>query len=705
MKRRDLMRGAALLALIRPEAAAAQAAPAANVVTLRDRSGSTVTDWPMMFARPFAQGVLHGQPALLLDNRPIPSQAAVKQRWPDGSVKHAVIATIIPRIPGGGAARISFVPAATVQEPAPDVAALLARFPNFDATIAITVDGQQQQASARAMLMAGHFTTWIAGPLATMLIVADHSEARRYDMGGGTRPFRPIFHVTFWPTANRVAVRFIGENILSTAMQDVKYDVALGLDGVTVLRQPGVVHARLTRWTRQGWTTKPPEARVDVDHTLAYLTGTRFLPNFDTSLHVPTEPAAKEYADWRRRPQGIGDQGFWTKYMGTTGGRDDIGPYTGVVTRWLFTSDWRLLEIVRRQADLAAAWPLQAREGDPAKRYDAAGRVPAIGLPLSIYARPTLWIDPRDKSGPEDRLHDGPHLPDTGWDVDNAHQPEPYSALYTLGGDYFDLEQLQLWAACTAMMYDPNYKTARGPDGKFRPSGAIRDQVRGDAWVFRSRTHAAFLSPDAEPEQAYFAAIMDDAIAYWEGLHDIRGTPGQGNFLWAVGNARKVMSPLHFFDVSGGLRSNEGLDLDVVHEGSGLWQNYFVLFELGCAKEKGFRTAPLVSYLAPMLARQIADPEHYDPTNMTRYYTALLLKDGSYVPSWPATLHYYTDQKTPVLGADVGDGYATYAYGASTMIVNEPGGEAIYRWLSERYYKPLRAKFEATPKWAFLPRA
>ena len=127
-----------------------------------------------------------------------------------------------------------------------------------------------------------------------------------------------------------------------------------------------------------------------------------------------------------------------------------------------------------------------------------------------------------------------------GWVNDGAHQPDPYSAIYTLTGDYFMLEQLQFWAAVQAMSYNPAYK---GPPA----SGAIVGQPRGCAWVLRNRVHAAFLSPDGSPEKAYFTRLVDDALAYWEGVHGITGTRFEGSAVWWFGRSKPFEPPLHQF--------------------------------------------------------------------------------------------------------------------------------------------------------------
>lgn len=684
-----------------------EAGPVRNVVRLRAVE-SAAGPTPVRLGRPFVAGEIAHAPQAVLDGRPLPTQADVKTRWPDGSVQHAVLSFVLPHLPAGETVTIGFADQPNAAAEPLTAAAMLDPAFGFDATLRITREGASEQASARAMLAAGHYTVWAAGPVATTIVLADHSAARRWDMGGAPlRPVRPIFHATFWPALKRVEMRAIAEVANTEALTDLVYDVALTAGAAApreILRQDGVTHYAATRWTRRFWIGAPPTLAA-IDHNLRYLAATRAFPNFDTGLRVPDSVLAHDWARWQAAPKGLYGAGLWAKYMPSTGGRDDIGPYPGLVTRWLYSGDARLAEAVAGQADLAAAWPMQVREGNPAKRFDAAGRVPAIGRPVSIYARPTLWLlDDRDHSRPEDRvvIHGPRILSNTfpkmsgGWVADGAHQPDPYSALYTLTGDPFMLEQVQFWAARQALSYDPAYK---GPP----PSGMIRDQVRGDAWVLRTRVHAAFLSPDGTPEKAYFAALIGDALACWEGAHGITGTAFEGSRLWQFSRSTPFESPLHFF-AEQKLRGDEGLKPDSASTTGALWQNYMLIFELGRAKEKGFPTGPLLAWLAPVLTGQFADPANYDPANLARYWSPVRNEAGQFFSRWADTLPVYRKEK-PLVTKNVADGYAAYAYGAATMIQGLPGGAAAYAWLREGFYDPLRRQYAENPKWAFLPRS
>ncbi len=710
LNRRDLLLAGAALLGSGGTAAAEDAAAAANVLRLRPLGGGS-GPMPVRIGRPFAAGEIARAPQAVRAGARVPTQADVKTRWPDGSVQHAVLSFVLP--PLSGTATIGFADQPDAPGTPLTAAEMLDPAYDFDAVLAIALDGAVEQVSARAMLQAGTYTVWAAGPIATTIILADHSAARRWDMGGAPlRPLRPIFHATFWPARKHVQVRVIAEIANTEALTDLRYDLLLSAGAAApreVLRQAGLAHYAAARWTHRFWTGGSPRFLV-IDHNLPALIQTRAVPRYDTGISVSERALSRDWTRWQASQRGFFGTGLWDKFMPQTGGRDDIGPYPGLVARWLYSGDARLAEIVSGQADLAAAWPLHVREGNPAKRFDAAQTVPALGRPASIYARPTLWLmDDRDHSTAQDRvpIH-GPRIltntyPKTngGWKNDGAHQPDPFSALYTVTGDYFALEQVQFWAAVQALSYDPAYK---GPP----PSGVIRDQVRGDAWVFRNRVNAAFLSPDGTPEKAYFTAIVNDALAWWEGLHGITGTANEGSKLWRFGRSTPFEPPLHLFaeqkfDGPGAITGG-GMVPGQVSSDAALWQHYMLIFELGRAKEKGFPTGRLLDYVGQVLTGQFRDPAAYAPENLGRYWTPVRDEAGRFFPTWAATLPAYS-KADPVIRRDVSDGYVAMACAAATMLSGSPEGQVAYAWLRKNFYDPLRDRYSENPKWAFLPRS
>ncbi len=87
---------------------AARGMAVTNSITLRN-NGGTVSNYPFQFARPFARGEIAAYPQIgVCANSKctnvsmwLTTQADVKVRWDDGSVKHAIISVVIPSLHGG----------------------------------------------------------------------------------------------------------------------------------------------------------------------------------------------------------------------------------------------------------------------------------------------------------------------------------------------------------------------------------------------------------------------------------------------------------------------------------------------------------------------------------------------------------------------------------------------------------------------------
>lgn len=88
--------------------AAPVAAAPDNRMRLRDASGQGARDYPLRLGRPFMAGEIARFPQVVIAGLAIPTQADVKTRWPDGSVRHAILSLIVPRIPSGGSVEIRF---------------------------------------------------------------------------------------------------------------------------------------------------------------------------------------------------------------------------------------------------------------------------------------------------------------------------------------------------------------------------------------------------------------------------------------------------------------------------------------------------------------------------------------------------------------------------------------------------------------------
>jgi Protein of unknown function (DUF3383) len=418
--------------------------------------------------------------------------------------------------------------------------------------------GQMQTVSARTMLTNGDYTLWTSGPVAQTIMLGDDTAARKYDIGfgDGYHPLRPRFYATFWPATHQVSVRVVAENGLTSEVEDLAYKLS-----ITAGRTPPSVvysgdlsgtqtthpksHWALTGWTERFWLGGTPNPQVDIDHNLAYLASTRFLPNYDISIKPSAANIASMYGYWTTKPHdlydGAWDGGMWQSGMGVAGARGEIAPYPSWTMLWLYTGDWRLRQMALGMADLAASFPGQLRESVTGKRLsraDPAGASTGLGHTVSITDRKTLlsqyltynYTKPPDRVAIVGSTTRGP------WSFDTAHEPSAFYPQYLLTGDPWYLSEMYLWAGFSAAAYNGannNCSCGRGPTGA---EGAIDDQLRGAAWVGRNRAEIAFIAPDNDPEKAYFTYLMNDALAKWEGGLGITGTvfDGTAEKVWSA---------------------------------------------------------------------------------------------------------------------------------------------------------------------------
>ena len=290
-----------LLASLLLLSSAVAASAATNSLTITEKAGRTTNNYPIQIGRPFVRSEIPNFPQALVNGTAVTTQADVKTRWPDGSVKHAILTFLIPTLNANSTVAVTFRNQTSGNNSGYlRRAQMLGRAFDFDAVMALT-NGGSLTASARSMLSANAFTYWLQGPVATSIVLADHGANRVFDVGFDShRSFRPIFHATFWPGINKVRVRFIGEIADTEAFQDQVYSLALriGLANPTqVYSKAQFTHTAGSRWTKEFWIGGAPSA-VAINHNLAYLASTTLLPNYDTRKAIPcllyTSPSPRD---------------------------------------------------------------------------------------------------------------------------------------------------------------------------------------------------------------------------------------------------------------------------------------------------------------------------------------------------------------------------------------------------------------------------
>lgn len=705
------------------------AAQSTNSITIKEKAGVTTSQYPIQIGRPFVPGEIPNYPLAVVSGTPVATQADVKGRWPDGSVKHAILSFYLPTLTANSTVTVTFVNQASGNNAGSLAKAdMLGAAFDFDAAMQLSNGSTTLNASARSMLSNDKFEYWLQGSVLTSVLIADHSAARSADIGfDANKSFRPIFHATFWPGINKVKVRYIGENANTEAIQDQLYSLILKLGNAapqTVYTKSSVTHIAASRWTKEFWLGGAPPA-IEINHNLAYLTKTNVLPNYDTSRTVPEAALVEAYTDpytgWSVVTKDLYDPGNIMKYMGSTGGRDEIGPYPTWTVRWLYTGDQRVADQAFGNAQLSAAFPVHFREGTSNKTFDNNG-TNALGRILSVKARPTIFLNSGNffinfaYTDPADKITPVGTATFEDWYPDGAHQPDFHSPLYLLTGDYFYLEEMYFWAGWGAAYTSPGTDVywGRGPTPD---TGGIQGEVRGDAWLFRNRVNAAFLAPDGTPEKNYFTKLTNDAIAIWEGTVGITGTPNQGNANWNWGNTVAVQKygshgvptipPLRYWEEGGTVPSwSEDVDPAIASNRTPHWQHAFLIYAFGNAKSLGFATNSLLSWLAPITIGQLTD-SGYDPYLVGAYQMPSVRRlDNCFYGLWPDSRagffsSYNAQADFTNQLSDPNHGYPFIALTATAAVANEPGGSAAWSFIQQQVL--TASSLNNNPKWCILP--
>ncbi len=599
-------------------------------------------------------------------------------------------------------------------------------------------------ASARAMLAEGLCRNWTSGPIAQTIMCGDDSAGRAYDIGDGDgfHPFRPRFYATFWPQTNQVFVRAVGENGLTTELEDLAYQLQITGGSAAPATEYSAdltgdqatnpkLDWSLSRWSRTFWLANgvnggAPSAQVNIDNNLAYLESTRFIPNYDTAID-PSAGFAAYYTAYTSHPHdlydGNWDGGIWANYGEQTGARQDIGPFTQWNVMWLYGGDWRMRQVALGLDDLGAAVPLNLREsasGRRLSRADPAGASTGLGHTVSITDRKTLLTygpgNLTDGAPADNPVIVGPLDLYQPWSTGAAasHQPDNFFVPYVLTGDPWYLSELNAWAGFTAAM-----SNNRGPSGDF---GGINDQLRGGGWALRNRAETAFIEPDGAPEKAYFTYLVNDALAHWEGGLGITGTAldgspekvwgaAQGDYYTNNGGPQNGKAPpLGNWESNGNPASaiNEAAFApNAVGSITAPWMQWYVLYALGRAKELGFAAEPLLAHTAPYLNGMIDDSGLPDLIGI--YSIPVEQLGGGFYTSWSAVIGALDPTYAASgLAAYVGnqlystDSYPAYATAAAAMTAGEAGGMQAWSWIRANVYSKI--PWATAPKWNILPR-
>ncbi|HET6426883.1 MAG TPA: hypothetical protein VFJ30_00625, partial [Phycisphaerae bacterium] len=436
-----LLRNAAIALLLAAASAAAQTSNVpVSTVTVENTSNAPRPAGPVTFGMIFAKG----QATTSVAAAGRATQAEVKRRWPDGSVKHAILTVDLPELAAGAKLALPITQAAPAAAPAAaDPQADLKGVADVTVTFRIhkgpTVSASLKQAASGAPLR-----TWLAGPL----VREYHFKAVPADDNGRPDPDLEVhFRVRCYPGAGTARVAVIVENTKWTAPGAVPYDVTIRSAGKELFSRTNAGaweakedaryeeyrgHTASTRWVKRFWLGRPLD-QVHVRYDVKQLVATGLLPPYDTGFGVPEKALAGAGRFWAGSYNTqILQRGTIMAYFGTTGGRSDLGPLPRWATEYVLSQDPRARAATWGNADLSGSCPVHRR--DPKTNWfidldeHPGFSLNTRGTTEQVKPRPTAdtpWI-----------------LPAGSWfSVDGAHQPSLAYVPYLFGGDYYYLEE------------------------------------------------------------------------------------------------------------------------------------------------------------------------------------------------------------------------------------------------------------------------
>jgi hypothetical protein len=474
------------------------------------------TQVPFTFGQVFAPGALAPTDTVLgkfADGSTIPLQLDVKATHADGSVRHAVISGIAPKLQSGQMLALGLVKAgkptslgarlnATGVKQTITPAALVGA--GFSAAFTATIDGQQYSAAADKLLLQQTPVTWLSGPTVTEWQVA----APLTNAQGAAHPHLSArFAIRWYPASGRARVDVTIENdwAYEPGPRNFTYDAQIAVGGKPVYTRAGLTHFHHSRWRKVFWWGQAPE--LHIRHDARYLIATGALPNYDPSIAVSGAALAELQARWsgpKTEPMGIG---MAVPYMPTTGGRDDIGLLPRWAVLYLLSMDPRAEEVTFGTADLAGSWSSHYRD----KR---------TGRPISLLDHPYMTVvgSHADTLNPATGKFEAfppcatSSACTTPYVHDSSHQAAFAYLPYLLTGDFYYLEELQFWAMWNAFSSNPGYRD--NVKGLFKS-----DQVRGQAWSLRTLGEAAYITPDSDPLKAAFMKLVASNLNWYNSTY------------------------------------------------------------------------------------------------------------------------------------------------------------------------------------------
>jgi hypothetical protein len=468
------------------------------------------------------------------------TQTDVKTRWPDGSIRFAVVST---RIPAAGSYALT---TATVS-----AGSFTPVWPTI--TLDLVIGGMTWTASAGTFSSAN---LWLDGP------VVNEARVKAVPKAGGTPhpQLEVIFDIRSY-LAGGFRIDVTVQNVRDAVTMDkaAATGVALKVNGSTIWSHGAVTTYSMTRWRHVEWTGAT-EASITPDFEPTFSAGT--LPRIMSSAAKPTYDLSGANYDLMggRPPSGFPAiaYGQMNPDMAAGGGRQEIGAVNWWEASYLVGKTSNLRSTVLRNGDLSGAWSnhLAKPDGTMIKLGDSGydptawwwdGRAPAGNRPLA----------PLNASGNFQGSREGLTCDtDTGCAgvasrYNEEHVPAPMFVPYLLTGDRYYLDQAKFWATRAILASSPGWfetdpvnfpgwrRGRNGPTGNERILD-FAGMTREFAWPLRLVAFAAWMTPDADSDKSYLKTTVQNNLNHAGDYLDQWVARGYGGAMGAIGGAENA---------------------------------------------------------------------------------------------------------------------------------------------------------------------
>jgi len=190
-----------------------------------------------------------------LDNgaHPLVTQVDVKRRWNDGSIKQALLSTVLPELRASGSMAFTIARDESAPDNVGQDASMLADIDGFSPEVTFTTSDGVYTASLKDFLNRNLLArTWLAGPV----VDEWHIEgAPKNETDQEHQQLRVSFRIRrYTAMPNSLRVEVVVDNVWADARGEVDYDLSVTIDGANPIdEKTGVKHYHNARWRKVWW--------------------------------------------------------------------------------------------------------------------------------------------------------------------------------------------------------------------------------------------------------------------------------------------------------------------------------------------------------------------------------------------------------------------------------------------------------------------